>query len=161
MWCRWVEGDSSALADGQLPQWRASWVRRHLRSCPDCARRQAAVERSVAAERDLLPLLLRPAEVPADDMWLALRRKIAAEPEVETARSFRPRFVLASAVGVAVVFLALRVLNPVWIALGIERPPEQVSESPELFLDYELFEHLPVIENLDRVSDVETRSQQG
>jgi hypothetical protein len=65
----------------------------------------------------------------------------------------RPRLVLASAAGAIVLVLAVRLLNPVWIVLGIESPPAELADSPDLFRDYQLFEHLDAIENLDRVQD--------
>jgi len=162
MACRSIEPDVTALVDGELPAWRAWRARRHLRSCSECTASVAETERAVAAQHRLMASLLSSPAVPADEMFRKVRVRLAEDDgSPEAHRRLRPRLVLASAVGVVAVFLALRVMNPVWIALGIETPPEQLSERPELFLDYDMFEHLPVIENLDRVRDVDARSQQG
>lgn len=161
MWCRWFERELTALADGQLPAWRGAWARRHLLSCRACAARQAETESAVAAQRRLLPRLMPSSDVPMEEMLRRVRLRLAAEPELEVRRQLRPRLVLASAAGIIAVVLAFRVLNPVWIAIGIESPPEQLTEKPELFRDYQLFEHLPAIENFDRVPSGDSPDEGG
>jgi anti-sigma factor RsiW len=167
MWCGWIEPEITALADAELPAWRAALVRRHLRSCAACAERQTEVERSVAAQRRALPQVLHGVCPPADLMLAEVHRRLRRaepEPQVRRVSAMRPRLVWASAAGVIVFVLALRLLNPVWIVLGIESPPPVLEEQPDLFRDYQLFEHLDAIENLDRIPQGEgpdSGSQRG
>jgi anti-sigma factor RsiW len=154
MLCRWVDSEITALADGERTGWRAALARRHLASCGRCAARRAETERSVDRQRHLLPRVLFSTDVPTDAMFAEVTRRLGAEPvALPVERQYRPRLIFASAAGAIVLVLALRLLNPVWIVLGIESPPPRLADAPDLFRDYELFQHLDLIENLDQVPD--------
>ena len=156
MLCGWVETEITALADGERTGWRAALLRRHLASCSACAARRAEIEGAVETQRRLLPRVLFSPDVPTDAMFAEVTRRLRVEAKPDAApvaRQFRPRLILASAAGAIVLVLALRLLNPVWIVLGIESPPARLADTPDLFRDYELFQHLDLIENLDQMPD--------
>lgn len=148
--CSWIRRQLTAQADGELSGVAARSVRFHLARCRACAAECSALERSVAEQRKLLRAVAGGADIDADHLWSGVRRRLAAEPPQGAVRKPTVRIVLACAGAAAVFLVAARLLDPVWISIGLEKPPRKLAEEPELFIDYSLFEHLETIENLDR-----------
>jgi anti-sigma factor RsiW len=147
--CSWIRRQLTAHADDELSGAAARLVRRHLAGCRGCVAERAAIGRSVADQRELLRAAAGEADVDADLLWSGVRRRLAAEPPRDAIRKPAVRLVLASAGAAAVLLVAARLLDPLWISVGLEDPPRKLAEEPELFVDYTLFEHLEAIENLD------------
>jgi anti-sigma factor RsiW len=154
MVCRWIQNELTAYADGELHGWRAAWVRRHLSSCVACGKEAAAIATSVAGHRHALQALAG-GDFAADQIFARVRRDIRSARAVESEErewSWFPTRKLVLATAAACVVLGVlfsRSLDPLLMVVGLEKPPKIVIEKPELFVDYQLFENLDVIENLD------------
>ena len=110
-----------AYALGALDEATAAELERHLAGCPHCARELRALERA----RDVLPASLPPVAPPR-----ALKRRLMSEVAADAkgqrrpARSWRPRWALPAAGGVAAAS-ALAVV----LAIALSGPAETVIDA--------------------------------
>ena len=141
----------TALVDGELPVHRAAAVRAHLKECADCAERHRAIESTVPRQRQLLQQAVAPVEVTVGPMLRRVTERIADDPAVQRPWFLQPA-TLAAAVAVLVLVAFFGLLEPVFIAVGLQNPPEVVADQAEMFRDYALFEYLEALEHYDAVS---------
>jgi len=150
MWCWHVRRDLTALTDGELSPRRLSAVRGHLERCPDCRAAWEDTERSVDLQRRLLASAFEVRDLAVDPMLREVKLRLDDDGSTSTRRWFwSPALITAAAVMGLVMVSVLGLFTPLLVAVGLEDPPEQVAQQPELFRDYPLFEHLETLENFD------------
>lgn len=133
-------------------------MRTHLARCAQCTELYQAIETSVAQQRRLVPTAFAPADV-ASDMILRNVRQHFDYDEAPVARRWflHPAMMSGFAVVSVVVATYLGILDPVFISVGFEDPPEVVAEQPELFRDYAFYERLDALEHFDDVNSIQLR----
>ncbi len=149
MWCWWFRRDLTALADGELSPVRAKAIRTHLDRCPDCQVLWTQIERSVGQQRELLAGALAVGDLAVDPMLREVRLRLDDDSAPARRWFWQPALITGVAVVGLVLVTALGLFTPLLIAVGLEAPPEQVAQQPELFRDYPLFEHLEALEYFD------------
>lgn len=160
MRCWFFRRDLTALVDGELSAPRAAAVRAHVSQCTDCAALHQAIEANVARQRDLVPLAFGPADVATGVLLRNVHERFDEAPASEpTVRRWfmQPAMMSGIAVVSAVIATYLGILDPVFISVGFEDPPEVVAEQPELFRDYVFFERLEALEHFDDVNSIQLR----
>jgi anti-sigma factor RsiW len=165
MRCWFFRRDLTALVDRELSPVRAAAVRAHLVRCAECTALHQAIEANVTAQSQLLPLAFGPTDVASGVMLRNLHERLPVEGVVDLPDQEHPvrRWFLQPAamgtIAVATVIIAtlLGVLDPVFISVGFEDPPEVVAERPELFRDYVIFENLDALEHFDDVNSMQLR----
>lgn len=150
MLCAEAREDLTALLDGALDERRAAAVRGHVDDCDVCARERASLATAVDLSRRLLAEVpeLRPGFATRLEARLEEIRRPAARPR----RWWGPVLAGTMAAGL-VLAMASTVGGPsaVLVPLGLQAPPKQVVEKPQLFKDYEIIEHLEELENFETV----------
>lgn len=159
MRCWFFRRDLTALVDGELSAARATSVRAHVTRCAECTALYHAIEDSVAQQRQLVPLAFGPADIASEGILLRdVRRRFDMEREPASRRWFlQPAMMGTVAIVGAVIATYLGLLDPVFISVGFEDPPEVVAEQPELFRDYVFFERLDALEHFDDVNSIQLR----
>jgi predicted anti-sigma-YlaC factor YlaD len=156
MRCWFFRRDLTALVDGELSPARAAAVRTHISGCAACAALHQGIETSVARQRQLVSLAFGPLDVASAGMLRSVHDRFEHEPSVR--RWFlQPAMMGGIAVVTAIIATYLGVLDPVFISIGFENPPEIVAEQPELFRDYVFFERLDALEHFDDVNSIQLR----
>lgn len=156
MRCWFFRRDLTALVDGELSPSRAALVRTHLSRCSSCSQLHQAIEASVAQQRQLVPMAFASADVADGVLLRNVRERFDYEPPVR--RWFlQPAMMAGVAVVTAIIATYLGVLDPVFISVGFEDPPEVVAEQPDLFRDYVFFERLDALEHFDDVNSIQLR----
>lgn len=159
MRCWFYRRDLTALVDGELPPGRVAAVQAHLAGCAACSELHRDVAASVARQRQLVAAAFAPADVASDVLLRNVRQQFDFdEPEPAARRWFLHPAMMSGIAAVSVVIATyLGVLDPVFISVGFEDPPEVVAEQPELFRDYVFFERLDALEHFDDVASVQLR----
>jgi anti-sigma factor RsiW len=142
----------TALADGALVESRSRAMKAHVAECADCTREFHSLARTVELSRHHLAAFpeLRPGFATRLNARLSDLRQ---QPERRPAwRWWRPAFVggLAAA-GVLVMASSVGGPSAVLVPLGLQAPPKQVVEKPQLFKEYEIIEHLEELDHFDTV----------
>lgn len=156
MRCWFFRRDLTALVDGELSPARTTAVRTHLSHCPACAELHQAIAASVAQQRELVPMAFGPADVASGVLLRDVHSRFDHEPPVRR-WVLQPAMMGGLAVVSAIIATYLGVLDPVFISVGFENPPEVVAEQPELFRDYVFFERLDALEHFDDVNSIQLR----
>jgi len=150
MWCWRVRRDLTALADGELSARRSAAIRGHVEQCDDCRAVWEETERAVQLQRQLVPGVFAVRDLAVDPMLREVRLRLDDDGSGPAKWWFwHPALITAAAVLSVVMVSVLGLFNPLLVAVGLEEPPEQVAQQPELFRDYPLFEHLEALENFD------------
>jgi anti-sigma factor RsiW len=163
MRCWFFRRDLTALVDRELSPARAAAVQAHLTGCAACAALHEDIAASVTVQSQLIPLAFGPTDVASGAMLQRLRERLPVEglaemPEVESPVRrwfFQPAAMGTIAVATVIVATMLGVLDPVFISVGFENPPEVVAEQPELFRDYVIFENLDALQHFDDVNSIQ------
>lgn len=165
MQCWFFRRDLTALVDRELSPVRAAAVRAHLARCASCAALHQAIEANVTVQSQLMPLAFGPADVAGGVMLRNLHERLPVDGLVDMPDADNPvrrwffQPVAMGTIAVATVIIAtfLGVLDPVFISVGFEDPPEVVAQQPELFRDYVIFENLDALEHFDDVNSIQLR----
>jgi hypothetical protein len=156
MRCWFFRRDLTALVDGELSPGRAAAVRTHLAGCATCAALHQDIEAHVARQQQLVSLAFGPVDVASGILLGNVRERLDHEPAVRR-WLLQPAMMGGLAVVSAVIATYLGLLDPVFISVGFEKPPEIVAEQPELFRDYVFFERLDALEHFDDVNSIQLR----
>ncbi|GIW40589.1 MAG: hypothetical protein KatS3mg076_1166 [Candidatus Binatia bacterium] len=155
MRCPRIARELTAFVEGQLAPRRARRVAAHLARCASCSREERSLRRTVVLLQQVLSgpppelgpyfetrLEARLAEArldpgPAARRWLPFR--------------WKPVAVLAAAF-LAVLLAAGTLAGPeaILVPLGVQPPPHELVERPDLYLEY------PIIKRLDELEHFET-----
>jgi hypothetical protein len=165
MRCWFFRRDLTALVDRELSPVRAAAVRAHLARCAACTALHQAIEANITAQSQLVPLAFGPTDVASGVMLQNLHERLPIEGQLDMPDQeppvrpwfFQPAAMGAIAVATVIIATFLGVLDPVFIAVGFEDPPELVAERPELFRDYVIFENLDALEHFDDVNSIQLR----
>jgi len=150
MWCWRVRRDLTALADGELSPRRGAAVRGHLEQCSDCRALWQETQRAVQLQQRLMPGAFEVLDLAVDPMLREVRLRLDDDGSGQMRRWFWHPAVITAAAAVGLMMVSvLGLFNPLLVAVGLEEPPEEVAQRPELFRDYPLFEHLEALENFD------------
>ena len=101
-------------------------------------------------------LAFGPVDVASGILLGNVRERLDHEPAVRR-WLLQPAMMGGLAVVSAVIATYLGLLDPVFISVGFEKPPEIVAEQPELFRDYVFFERLDALEHFDDVNSIQLR----
>src|SRR5262245_45121620 len=149
MWCWWFQRDLTALADGELSPRRAEAVRAHVAGCGECQPLLDQITHSIGVQRKLMPRLLSVTDLAVDPMLREVRLRLDDDSAPARRWIWQPALITGVAAVGLVLVSVLGLFTPLLVAVGLEEPPEQVAQQPELFRDYPLFEHLEALENFD------------
>jgi anti-sigma factor RsiW len=156
MRCWFIRRDLTALVDGELSASRVAAVRRHLTDCAECTQLHRAIEAAVAKQHQLMPLAFGATEeVTSSALLRRVHERLDDDEPVARRWFLQPATVGTVAVVAAIIATFVGVLDPVFIAVGFEEPPEVVAEQPELFRDYAFFERIEALEHFDDVNAVQ------
>jgi hypothetical protein len=107
--CWLARGDLTALAEGELRPWRASWVSGHVEGCAGCASLYDEIQKSVNLQRGLLRRAMDAA--PRSDVVRMLREvrgRLAEDAEPSRRWVWQPAAVGALAVAALAVLFFVR-----------------------------------------------------
>lgn len=156
MRCWFIRRDLTAFVDRELSASRADAVRVHLAQCAACTELHRAIEATVSKQHQLVPVAFAATDVASGALLRQVRARLDSEP-VARRWVLQPALMGTLAAVAVIIATYLGVLDPVFIAVGFENPPEVVAEQPELFRDYAFFERLDALEHFDDVNSIQLR----
>jgi predicted anti-sigma-YlaC factor YlaD len=151
--CEFVTENLTAWIDGALPSGASIALRNHLQGCAACARAESAARAAIDRHRRLIPRAVTLEGVDPDRVWQRLQAALQEAPDRWWRWWLRPALMGATAAAAAAVVVLLLAGRPenVLVPLGIETPPIEVVQHPDLFRDYAIIEQLDALEHFDTV----------
>jgi anti-sigma factor RsiW len=154
--CWTIRRNLTAWIDGESPYRQAERIQRHLTTCATCSAEAERLRAAIRWQRQALPFLVAAENLDPGQLRMQLQRALAAEPAWSPPAwkwLFRPVAITGAAVmiGIVLVFSLMGGPKAVLIPLGVEPPPLAVTREPDLFENYQLIQHLDVLENFDTV----------
>jgi anti-sigma factor RsiW len=161
--CDSMRENLTAWIDGELPLAEERQVTAHIDACETCAAEAAALRRAITWQEHAMPQALLEAPVDVGALRLGMRRRLAAvrareesAPQWSWTWLVRP-FALATAAA-AVVLLAVvwqvGEPEPLLVSLGVEQPPAEVVNNPEMFRYFDVIRNLEAFEHFEAVEAV-------
>src|SRR5262245_45988857 len=156
--CDSIRENLTAWIDGELSAAEEQHLAAHLDGCQACTVEAGDLRRAIGWQAQTLSKGLLEAPVDVGALRNGLHRRLAAIREREEpaaawswSRLLRPFAVATAAVAVAVLALMWQTPEPapLLVTIGVEQPPAEVVNNPEMFRYLDVMQNLEALEHFD------------